>query len=146
MYETASNLLDKIKTKESIKGTIFPKIPKKYLKKMDPIIKEKWVKALRTKKLKQDSEYLKTDDGYCCLGVLCEYGMKIVPHISNDDYASLFEDSSENFLSPKLLKRAGLTNTIQRLLSYFNDGYYSNCVKQKSYSFKEIANWIEEKL
>lgn len=35
-------------------------------------IKELWIKALRSGEFRQTKHDLKTDDGYCCLGVLCE--------------------------------------------------------------------------
>lgn len=34
--------------------------------------RERWVKTLMSGKYSQDTSFLKTDDGYCCLGVLCE--------------------------------------------------------------------------
>lgn len=40
---------------------------------MNPEIKEKWVKALRSGVYKQGSGVLRsTNERYCCLGVLCE--------------------------------------------------------------------------
>jgi len=39
---------------------------------MKPEIKTKWVAALRSGKYIQTKNYLKFNDGYCCLGVLCE--------------------------------------------------------------------------
>lgn len=39
---------------------------------MKPEVKKKWLEALRSGKYKQDRGYLKTDEGYCCLGVLCD--------------------------------------------------------------------------
>ncbi len=35
-------------------------------------IAEKWVEALRSGRYKQTKKRLHKDDGYCCLGVLCE--------------------------------------------------------------------------
>ena len=35
-------------------------------------IKQRWVTALRSGKYKQTSGFLRTVDGYCCLGVLCD--------------------------------------------------------------------------
>jgi hypothetical protein len=32
----------------------------------------KWVTALRSEKYPQSDSYLRTADGYCCLGVLCD--------------------------------------------------------------------------
>jgi len=39
---------------------------------MDSSLKQKWVRALRSGKYKQASGQLKTEDGFCCLGVLCD--------------------------------------------------------------------------
>jgi len=39
---------------------------------MNPEIKAKWVAALRSGEYKQTTGYLKLDNNYCCLGVLCE--------------------------------------------------------------------------
>ena len=39
-------------------------------------IKTKWVKALRSGKYKQAAGKLKDDNGYCCLGVLCQLHAK----------------------------------------------------------------------
>ena len=35
-------------------------------------IRERWVAALRSGDYAQGHNWLKSDDGYCCLGVLCE--------------------------------------------------------------------------
>ncbi len=40
--------------------------------KMNPEIKQKWVDALRSGKYEQGSEKLRSHQGYCCLGVLCD--------------------------------------------------------------------------
>ena len=39
---------------------------------MNPEIKKKWVDALRSGNYGQDKEHLRTTDGFCCLGVLCD--------------------------------------------------------------------------
>ncbi len=43
---------------------------------MNPNVKEKWVKALRSGHYQQGKGMLRThDDAFCCLGVLCDlYG------------------------------------------------------------------------
>ena len=42
---------------------------------MNPQIKQKWVDALRSGDYQQGRNYLRTDNGFCCLGVLCDlYG------------------------------------------------------------------------
>jgi hypothetical protein len=39
---------------------------------MNAELKQKWVEALRSGKYPQGINYLRTDQGYCCLGVLCD--------------------------------------------------------------------------
>jgi hypothetical protein len=39
---------------------------------MNQALKSKWLTALRSGNYKQSKMQLKSDDGYCCLGVLCE--------------------------------------------------------------------------
>ena len=39
---------------------------------MNPELKEKWVKALRSGEYKQTFGRLRQDNSYCCLGVLCK--------------------------------------------------------------------------
>lgn len=39
---------------------------------MDAKIKARWIKALKSKKYKQGKAALKTEEGFCCLGVLCD--------------------------------------------------------------------------
>lgn len=39
---------------------------------MNPQVKEKWVNALRSGEYEQGTEKLRSVNGYCCLGVLCD--------------------------------------------------------------------------
>ena len=42
---------------------------------MNQQVKEKWLSALRSGHYKQTQNYLYADNGFCCLGVLCDlYG------------------------------------------------------------------------
>jgi hypothetical protein len=42
---------------------------------MNPQIKQKWVSALRSGEYQQGQYCLRKEDGFCCLGVLCDlYG------------------------------------------------------------------------
>lgn len=43
---------------------------------MIPEIKERWVKELRSGNWPQGRQTLNNDDGYCCLGVLCEIALQ----------------------------------------------------------------------
>ncbi len=39
---------------------------------MDSSLKQRWVRALRSGKYTQATGALRTEDGFCCLGVLCD--------------------------------------------------------------------------
>jgi hypothetical protein len=43
---------------------------------MNPEIKAQWVEALRSGEYEQTNGYLRTDSGFCCLGVLCDLAVK----------------------------------------------------------------------
>ena len=43
---------------------------------MNPIVKEKWLEALRSEEYSQTASCLKDDKGYCCLGVLSDLFVK----------------------------------------------------------------------
>jgi hypothetical protein len=43
---------------------------------MNPQIKQKWVDALRSGDYKQGQDHLRTNSGFCCLGVLCDLYIK----------------------------------------------------------------------
>lgn len=59
-------------------------------------IKEKWVAELRSGKYKQGTGYLRRNDEFCCLGVLCELAVAdeviapaVAPTVSKDYYRYL---------------------------------------------------------
>jgi hypothetical protein len=43
---------------------------------MNPAIKTQWVAALRSGEYQQGRNFLRTDEGFCCLGVLCDLAAK----------------------------------------------------------------------
>lgn len=97
-----------------------------------PLMK-KWVKALRGGKYKQVRNTLKTDDGYCCLGVLCEVsGLKFNKNVDGHYYV----DNCVGTLPPTLKQKIGISST-QNTLILLND--------TKRYSFRRIATFLEKK-
>lgn len=44
--------------------------------KLKPEVKEAWVKALRSGEYPQSTRSLQNNNGFCCLGVLCDLAMK----------------------------------------------------------------------
>jgi hypothetical protein len=97
---------------------------------MKKVIRDKWVKALRSGKFKQGDGQLMQDHGpddqrYCCLGVLC----KITGNANNRDMCQGFpkdDGKTEDF--------CGLTAVLQSRLAEMND---------EGKTFDEIANYIE---
>ena len=97
---------------------------------MDPVLKKKWVAALRSGKYKQGKEVLRDGDRYCCLGVLCEVETGAKP-------------KKVPFPSAARKARLGLTDKECETLAEFNDG---DRPIRKPWSFKRIATWIEKNL
>ncbi len=125
-------------------------------------IKKVWVKALRSGKYKKDKGALKTERGYCCLGVLTDLYIKRAKYGSwvekvkmngEKDYVYEYKDiKASGSLSQNVMKWAGLTerdpivkkrdNTFNISLAGLNDGESGKPGK----SFKTIADIIEENL
>jgi hypothetical protein len=102
--------------------------------KMDPAVKRKWLKALRSGKYRQHRNELKDGHGaYCCLGVLG----RVVGDMSSDgDLGSMPSDG--------VRERVNLSSAAAGKLSVMNDRRTAN--GRIVYDFKKIADWIEEKL
>lgn len=111
---------------------------------MDPVIKSRWVAALRSGKYKQTQRMLERQDnqgfilGNCCLGVLCRE-MKIVPTSTTSCTGRIVLFNGEvGVLNDHLLKKAGLSPDQQGFLAYLND--------EHAKSFSEIADYIEHNI
>jgi hypothetical protein len=97
---------------------------------MDAQLKSKWVEALRSGKYQQARNFLKSEDGYCCLGVLCD--------IQGADFEAIREEFGSLSLSLNPAKYLGEVNTIKATeLAQMNDN---------GKSFSEIADYIEVNL
>ena len=114
---------------------------------LDPKIKAKWLKALRSGKYKQTRQgslYNEKTDAYCCLGVLQHCisgpdGVESYCYPSDDWYYSNIDVSLAD-ISPKSL---GINakkehNSVQDVLASLNDN--------AKYNFSKIADWIEKYL
>lgn len=96
---------------------------------LDADLKAKWVAALRSGEYRQAKNALKTADGYCCLGVLCD--------IQGADFDAIFEKFGSLSLSENPEQYLGMLGFHSSKLSQMNDG---------GKSFLEIAQYIEEHL
>jgi hypothetical protein len=115
-----------------------------HLPKMDPALKRKWVKALRSGKYRRVQAHLKDERGYCCLGVLC--------HITGHEF-----EPTDTFLPVDLAPIAHLGRDTQEVLANLNDGEYDDdevkgfgrvwrYMYGKGAPFSAIADFIEEHL
>jgi hypothetical protein len=134
------------------------------LPKMNPEVKAKWLEALRSGEYNQGRNKLRTAEGLCCLGVLCEIAIK--DGVLKPYDVVVFEESGihhyggEDCYPPEsVIDWSGLANRgIYRdgngeyLLSLgsLNDGDESDLrwmsFEVKEYSFSEIADIIEREL
>lgn len=122
---------------------------------MNPRIKALWVEALRSKEYPQTKGKLKTQDGYCCLGVLCDLYLKehseewkSSDFIEDDEILSYVIDSCDNLPPESVVEWAELpcdnpgvmidgVNYVTDLTE-LNDSLCMN--------FEEISDYIENQL
>lgn len=108
---------------------------------MQPVIRTKWVEALRSNRYPQTRCKLRGEEGFCCMGVLC---LLIAPEAFNS------AETKDEELSPSLLLMAGLSSKIQSVLISLNDGRKEAvdlCVPaERPHTFAEIADYIETHL
>jgi len=129
--------------------------------KMNPEVKQKWIDALRSGKYDQGSEKLRSVQGYCCLGVLCDLYSKEQSkdwdfvggeetNLQPKDYW-YFEGESE-FLSESVKDWAGLParDPSVRVDVTDNDDeddwFYNEEIanlNDSGYTFNELSNLIE---
>lgn len=116
---------------------------------MKPEIKQKWIAALESDEYKQTKRYLKTEEGFCCLGVLTdlylqEMGDNWKPENDDGNVCYSFSDCAHD-LPEDVVEWAGLANTdptvedngVATELSFLND---------VGADFQEISKLIESSL
>lgn len=129
---------------------------------MNTEVKQKWIDALRSGKYDQGSEKLRSVQGHCCLGVLCDLyskeqgaewefrGYDETDHKPQDYW--YFEDQSE-FLPDSVRDWAGLPvcNPSVRVDVTDNDDeddwFYNDEIanlNDSGYTFNELSKLIEQ--
>ena len=102
---------------------------------MDQDVKARWVTALRSGAYTQCRRRLHTGDKFCCLGVLC--AVEGLAQNSDDEYE--YEGEFDRVALPSNFRTyMYITKDEEDSLIGLND------IQMKT--FKEIADWIEEKL
>lgn len=126
---------------------------------MNSQVKEKWIDALRSGKYEQGSEKLRSVQGYCCLGVLCDLyskeqgtewefrGLDENTHQTTDYW---YFDEEGEFLPKSVMEWSGLeTNCPEVNVNTDTDeGDYDLIanLNDSGYNFTELSNIIEEQL
>lgn len=107
---------------------------------MDLEVKTKWIESLRSGEYKQGRGRLRGElNGevkYCCLGVVCD-----ILNVGKWNSLSEFEYAGQprvSYPNTEFLELIDLKYDEAKNLAYLND--------QLGWSFKKIANWIEESL
>ena len=112
---------------------------------MNPQIKQKWVSALRSGDYQKTQCYLRTDDGFCCLGVLCDlYGKEnnVEWNLVNNGHNYEFQDR-ESYLPSSVKKWAGVEDSNP----FVNDGESTLVsLNDTGCTFEQIADVIEKQL
>jgi len=111
---------------------------------MNPKIKQKWLNALRSGEYQQTQERLRKEDGFCCLGVLCDLYIKennVEWEINEDDMYRY--EKHFTVLPPSVVGWAGVEDSNP----YVNGGIGTlSGLNDKGFTFNEIADLIEEHL
>lgn len=105
---------------------------------MDPVLKVKWIEALRSGEYRQARRALRRGNKFCCLGVLCELMGATWDDGDTDRNASINGERQDYYLSPTALATTGMPERQQEILYTMND--------DDGKSFKQIADYIEQNL
>ena len=114
---------------------------------MNPQIKQKWVSALRSGEYQQGQYCLRTDNGFCCLGVLCDlYGKEnnVEWDLVNDGGNYEFQYKEES-LPISVMEWAGVENDNPYIIGD-TGGTSLSLLNDSGSTFNEIADLIEEHL
>jgi hypothetical protein len=113
---------------------------------MNPQIKQKWVSALRSGEYQQTQNRLHDENGFCCLGVLCDlYGKENNVEWEPSRYynnAYMFQDMAAA-LPLSVMKWVG----VEEVNPYVNSGVFTLAeLNDAGSTFNEIADVIEKQL
>ena len=115
---------------------------------MNSEVKEKWLNALRSEEYKQTQRNLKTDEGYCCLGVLCDlYAKEMnVPWEKDYSHSYYYMHDEEEVLPYRVQQWAELENSCPEVI----DEYHISCslvtLNDNGMDFNSISIFIERSL
>jgi hypothetical protein len=102
---------------------------------MDAEIKAKWLGALRSGKYRQTRNAVRDEQGFCCLGVLCDVAGAEWKSNDSGFYVAYRDDSSVTGTPETLDDEIGLLAEHREAVMSLND--------LDGKSFSEIADYIE---
>jgi len=108
---------------------------------MEQELKAKWIAALRSGEYPQDKAFLRSEKGYCCLGVLCDVAGE---HQYTDILAEYRMMDPQVEIKLGLAESTGDLYILSATLAGMNDGDPES--DRPPASFLEIADWIEANL
>lgn len=119
---------------------------------MNEEIKQQWLTALRSDEYPQTDGYLRDEQGYCCLGVLCDLAVQagVVECFKTADDPFYRYNADESVLPKEVIKWAGLDHSDPYVT--VEDGWDAEARSQLSelndsgMSFADIADLIEKEL
>ena len=120
-------------------------LPFNALPKLKPEYKTRWLEALRSGDYRQTQQTLRNDEGFCCLGVLCD----VVKNDVNTDWTN--ERGGYTFLGADTELPDDVTGLVfsERQptdvdpLAGYNDGHWRGAAVTAG-TFSEIADIIEK--
>lgn len=113
---------------------------------MKPEIKAKWVQALRSGEYKQGNFYLRRNDEFCCLGVLCDIALKdgLTLEVKKDPDNGVYHYNESSGLLPHIvLQWSGLDIRNPKIDEEMNLVVLNDDSKM---GFSQIADKIEKQL
>lgn len=108
---------------------------------MEKELRDRWIEALESGKYKQGQRYLCIGDEYCCLGVLCEITGYLEDPFGEGRRKQVKGPINTSALPVELMEEFGIDGRQHDDLTDMNDG---RGTPQRN--FREIAEWIREKL
>lgn len=122
---------------------------------MDQVIKQLWVEALRSGDYLRTEGWLNvTDEGFCCLGVLCDLAEKAGVVQASDKYAGrhigYFSDElgreKYDVPPPEVVKWSGLSDSNPDVIYHGATCTLADLNDNEKLTFDQIATVIEEQL
>jgi hypothetical protein len=125
--------------------------------KMNPEVKAAWVAALRSGERQQDVGSLRTENGYCCLGVLCDLHAKATGGYWNgppSTFSGRYRYLNDSSTLPSIVRDWAdlpdgnpiIGEAVAAEDGQFHDYPAATFNDEFGYTFNQIADLIEENL